>query len=176
MTPTPTAILASPFHGEFTVTQSFSYTHNGLDLYAQDSPAVHAVTNGEVIFVGVKPNGLGTQVLVEDECKRIWYYGHLASTTVRQSDYVHMGDTLGIQGSTGNSRGDHLHLACKGRNGYENPALILNIPTTIGEPLHYSPAVIAPAIVLSQSPKQIKATIAINGIEYKGTLRAKGGE
>jgi murein DD-endopeptidase MepM/ murein hydrolase activator NlpD len=37
-------------------------------------------------------------------------YGHLSSIAVHAGDTVHQGDTLGGEGSTGNSTGPHLHF------------------------------------------------------------------
>ncbi len=46
-----------------------------------------------------------------------WYFAHFESLDVGVDDWVTLGDSLGIQGTTGNSTGIHIHLVITPSNG-----------------------------------------------------------
>ncbi|MGJ3244921.1 MAG: M23 family metallopeptidase [Elainellaceae cyanobacterium] len=56
-------------------------------------------------------SGSGAGQIVEVNCGDFTYlFGHLDSTHVKAGQQVALGESIGIQGSTGRSSGDHVHL------------------------------------------------------------------
>ncbi|GAA1147842.1 hypothetical protein GCM10009651_35720 [Microbacterium natoriense] len=83
--------------------------HRGTDFVGY--VAVRAVADGQVKVVGT-PYGWsagGVQVWVQHD-GFLSRSMHLSSTTVRDGQYVHAGDQLGVMGRTGNVSGVHHHL------------------------------------------------------------------
>ena len=56
------------------------------------------------------PGGYGQFIEVACSDGHYWFMAHLASVSAAPGDVVRKGETLGIQGSTGNSTGEHIHL------------------------------------------------------------------
>ena len=130
--------MNSPFMGDFKVSQKFiPKVHDGLDLVALESAEVHATERGTVVYAGWENNddpkqGFGLYVCVRTTYKdrdAYVYYGHLSETKVRTGDEVKIMDVLGIEGSTGNSTGPHLHYEL--RRGFYKGAVVI-------DPLEYS--------------------------------------
>ncbi|GAA2469120.1 hypothetical protein GCM10009858_03030 [Terrabacter carboxydivorans] len=85
--------------------------HSGQDLVSQPGPGpVVAIGPGRVAFAGVSRNGYGNYVDVEHAGGVTSRYAHLARIDVRQGRPVTAGERLGVEGSTGTSTGNHLHL------------------------------------------------------------------
>lgn len=130
--------MNSPYNGNFFETQRYTHgKHDGLDLVGITHKDIHAVKPGKVVYAGWEnPNdqsqGFGQYVAIkEDNTNRIWYYGHLSEIKVNVCDTVGIGDIIGIEGTTGRSTGNHLHI-CVRENGTKGCDLdvstILNIP------------------------------------------------
>ncbi|MFC8501017.1 peptidoglycan DD-metalloendopeptidase family protein [Pedococcus sp. NPDC057267] len=88
--------------------------HTGQDLVSQPGPGpVVAIGAGRVTFAGTR-GGYGDVVDVEhvDEAGAhvVSRYAHLASLSVRAGQSVAAGQQLGVEGSTGDSTGNHLHF------------------------------------------------------------------
>jgi murein DD-endopeptidase MepM/ murein hydrolase activator NlpD len=82
--------------------------HDGLDFGVDYNTPIPAVVGGTVIFVGWY---YGNEVRIQDPSGRYVYrYAHLNDFSVNVGDYVQMGQTIGLVGSTGFSTGPHLHL------------------------------------------------------------------
>ena len=127
---TPGGALGSPAPGvpvkpmaSWTVTQEFGCTglvfeppygncahfRRGIDLAAAYGTPVVAVLPG--LAHVVRDNyGYGLHVLVEHVGGTVTLYGHLALITVADGAVVSEGQELGLEGSTGNSTGPHLHF------------------------------------------------------------------
>jgi murein DD-endopeptidase MepM/ murein hydrolase activator NlpD len=94
----------------------YPHFHSGLDLAAPMGTPVHAAAGGVVLFAGASSDaagrlvGYGRYVVVAHKNGYATLYGHLSSIAVHAGDTVHQGDTLGGEGSTGNSTGPHLHF------------------------------------------------------------------
>jgi murein DD-endopeptidase MepM/ murein hydrolase activator NlpD len=102
--------------------RGFTWYHNGVDLSTgvYGTPLV-AAQNGQVIFAGWDAYGGGFSVRL-NHC---WWvgtsYGHMQQIFVHVGQYVHKGDIIGLQGSTGNSTGPHVHFMVWWHNQYVNP-------------------------------------------------------
>ena len=82
--------------------------HQGIDIMAPRGTAVLAVAPGVISYVGVSRLG-GNVVFLRDGRENI-YYAHLDTQLVRDGEKVHIGDTIGTVGTTGNARGGPPHL------------------------------------------------------------------
>lgn len=128
--------LAIPIENFITTTSKFGYRdpiykdgvqisggklHSGLDLCGSLGSRVMAVKDGEVTYAGWQ-NGYGNCVEIKHiaEQGKIFYsfYAHMrnSSLCVQNGQNVITGQVLGIQGSTGNSTGDHLHFEIRTEN------------------------------------------------------------
>ena len=107
--------------GEFTYPQSgwlsFVYAtprpsgqHGALDICGVDRSAVVAARAGIVTWAGWDMSGYGNLVLVRHEDSYFTLYAHLSEIRVRSGRRVARGQTLGLEGSTGNSTGPHVHF------------------------------------------------------------------
>ena len=93
------------------VTGATTSLHNGVDLATPQSPVVTAAS-GTVTHAGDNGNGYGNHVIVDHGAGITSLYGHLASIdpAITGGAVVGVGQTLGIEGTTGWSTGIHLHF------------------------------------------------------------------
>lgn len=93
------------------VTGATTSLHNGVDLATPQSPVV-AAASGTVTHAGDNGNGYGNHVIVDHGAGITSLYGHLASIdpAITGGAVVGVGQTLGIEGTTGWSTGIHLHF------------------------------------------------------------------
>lgn len=131
--------MNSPYNGDFRVSQIYKHlVHDGLDLVGITHKEIHAVKSGLVIYAGWenpdnKKQGFGQYVKVKVGAD-VWYYGHLSEIKCKIGDVVKIGDVIGIEGTTGKSTGNHLHI-CVRRGGIKGAdydvSQILKIPNAV---------------------------------------------
>ncbi|WP_081756868.1 N-acetylmuramoyl-L-alanine amidase [Gorillibacterium massiliense] len=95
------------------ITQVSSF-HAGIDLVKSDQAPIPAFTGGRVIFAGAGATGsglggYGNVVAVRDASNRLQLYGHLNRVSVAAGADIKRGQVIGLQGSTGEAVGSHLH-------------------------------------------------------------------
>lgn len=93
------------------LTQSFggANDHPGIDLggaYGSNILAAHA---GTVIYAGWE-SGYGNFIQILHDDNVVTCYGHLSRILVGVGERVSTGQTIGYEGSTGESTGPHLHF------------------------------------------------------------------
>jgi TP901 family phage tail tape measure protein len=71
--------------------------------------AIPSPVPGRVTDVGNEP-GYGNYVSVQGEDGITWFFAHFKETFVKIGDEISEGMHLGLQGTTGNSTGEHIHL------------------------------------------------------------------
>ena len=111
--------------------------HRGLDMISEIGDRnVKAIMEGMVSFTGYDPNGFGNYISIiqKDGLKAL--YCHLESYQVQKGEKIKEGQIIGIEGTTGNSSGIHLHLEIR-KNPYQtndhiNPAEFLGIKNQRG--------------------------------------------
>ncbi|HEX9035690.1 MAG TPA: LysM peptidoglycan-binding domain-containing M23 family metallopeptidase [Ktedonobacterales bacterium] len=98
--------------------------HTGVDLAAPQGNVIHAAQAGQVIWAAYDAtNGLGWSVKI-DHCNHVsTVYGHMMRVLVHVGDFVDVGSPVGLEGSTGNSTGPHLHFMVEWNNLWVNPML-----------------------------------------------------
>ena len=129
--------LAMPIENFIAITSKFGYreahgvvhsNHTGIDLCGSAGSRIMAVQDGEVTHAGWQ-NGYGNCVEIKhtDEQGNVFYsfYGHMRdnSISVEKGQNVVTGQIIGIQGSTGNSTGDHLHFEIRTDSGSNKYAI-----------------------------------------------------
>ena len=82
--------------------------HTGIDFSAQGTPPVYTTARGKVIFAGWK-SGYGNTVIIDHGLGLTTRYAHLSSLLVKNGQKIDDRSTIGYQGSTGRSTGNHLH-------------------------------------------------------------------
>ena len=112
--PEPKATISQPF-GPSTfwfepAYGGYPHFHTGIDLVEPYGSAVYAADDGIVALVGNSSGGYGNYVVIAHAGGLDTLYGHLAAALVKVGQKVVQGQTIGVEGSTGNSTGPHLHF------------------------------------------------------------------
>jgi len=112
--PEPTSQISQPF-GPSTFWFEppygrFPHFHTGIDTVAPFGTQVLAADDGVVALVGTSSQGYGNYVILAHSGGLDTLYGHLATALVKVGDRVTQGQPVGLEGSTGNSTGAHLHF------------------------------------------------------------------
>jgi hypothetical protein len=144
--------------------------HTGVDLVADENDkTVYNINPGVVIrsrFIsgkkGADPDGWGNYVIVRQDDGHDVLYAHLYQVFVAEGKRVASGDSIGIQGTTGNSTGPHLHFEVWKGNWEDrndiNPAEYLGIKNTVG-------------LVELLKPKYYEEVeVEVNGVILKGLI------
>lgn len=105
----PNSLVWYPLSTPGVVTQGFSATHPGVDLYVPQGTHVHAATAGTVTFAG-PDSGYGNYVCITRDAYFRSCYAHLAYIYAHPGLHVLPGQTIGLSGMTGDATGPHLHF------------------------------------------------------------------
>jgi len=85
-------------------------SHNGVDIPLRVGDPVHAAFDGRVRYARFNTGGFGNMVIIRHHNGLETWYAHLTRNNVTAGDYVKAGQVIGFGGSTGRSRGAHLHF------------------------------------------------------------------
>jgi len=112
--PEPNARISQPF-GPSTfwfepAYGSYAHFHTGIDLVEPFGSPVYAADDGVVALVGSSGSGYGNYVVIAHAGGFDTLYGHLSTSLVQPGQRVTQGTAVGLEGSTGNSTGPHLHF------------------------------------------------------------------
>lgn len=118
--------------------------HTDIDLVAGEADKyVYSVGPGQVIRAryapgkGADPQGWGNYIIIRQDDGHDVLYAHLALVNVAEGEKVSGGQKIGLQGSTGNSTGPHLHFEVWKGSWEErqdiNPAEYLGIVNQVGK-------------------------------------------
>ena len=89
---------------------SYPHFHTGIDLVEPFGSPIYAADDGVVALVGKSSSGYGNYVVIAHSGGLDTLYGHLSTALVKVGQSVNQGQTIGLEGSTGNSTGAHLHF------------------------------------------------------------------
>lgn len=88
----------------------FKKTHNGLDIDLKTGDTIHSIFDGKVRYAQYNKGGFGNLVIVRHKNGLESYYAHFSKLLVKPGQDVKSGDVIGLGGSTGRSKGPHLHF------------------------------------------------------------------
>jgi murein DD-endopeptidase MepM/ murein hydrolase activator NlpD len=100
----PTSFWFEPPYG------GYAHFHTGIDLVEPFGSPVFAADDGVVALVGSSSSGYGNYVVIAHSGGLNTLYGHLSTALVKVGQVVTQGTVVGLEGSTGNSTGAHLHF------------------------------------------------------------------
>jgi murein DD-endopeptidase MepM/ murein hydrolase activator NlpD len=84
--------------------------HAGVDLAAPHGTPIRAAGAGTVTDAGWVFGGYGISVVVDHHNGYLTHYAHASEVKVSPGQGVSAGETIALEGSTGNSTGPHLHF------------------------------------------------------------------
>ena len=88
----------------------YPHFHTGIDLVEPFGSPIYAADDGVVALVGSSGSGYGTYVVIAHSGGLDTLYGHLSTALVKVGQLVTQGQPVGLEGSSGNSTGAHLHF------------------------------------------------------------------
>ena len=100
----PTTFWFEPPYG------TYPHFHTGIDMVEPFGSPVYAADDGVVALVGSSGSGYGNYVVIAHAGGFDTLYGHLSTALVKPGQQVTQGTPVGLEGSTGNSTGPHLHF------------------------------------------------------------------
>ena len=127
--PEPQATISQPFGPSQLVLEppynGYPHFHTGIDLVESFGSPVFAADDGIVALVGSSTSGYGNYVVVAHSGGLDTLYGHLSAALVKVGQTVTQGQPVGLEGSTGNSTGAHLHFELRINQKPVDPTLYL---------------------------------------------------
>ncbi|MDQ2786311.1 MAG: peptidoglycan DD-metalloendopeptidase family protein [Chloroflexota bacterium] len=93
-----------------TITSNFTSSHNGIDIATNAGTPLAAAQAGWIVYAAWTSDGLGNAVYIDHGNGFVTVYGHMQSIAVSVGQRVGKGQTIGLEGSTGNSTGPHVHF------------------------------------------------------------------
>ena len=113
--------VSSPFGTRVHPVFQKEFTHDGMDIVADEGEPVLAVMAGTVLETGFDANR-GNFVRIEHSDGLITLYAQMSEIAVAAGDAVGAGEQIGSVGNTGASTGAHLHLGLEKDGEYADPA------------------------------------------------------
>lgn len=97
-----------PIYGK--LFRGFMYTHKGLDIKLDKGDSIRAAFDGVVRYSKYNRGGFGNLVIIRHYNGLETYYAHNSKNLVKVNQMVKSGEVISLGGSTGRSRGPHLHF------------------------------------------------------------------
>lgn len=94
--------------------------HNGIDIPAYSGTPIIAVASGEVVLAKYS-SSYGNYCVIAHGNGYASLYAHCSKLKVSVGDYVSVGDTVALVGTTGWSTGNHLHFGFQRNEQWLNP-------------------------------------------------------
>lgn len=165
-----------PFKGDFRITKLYgtpppkgvTYStgkHSGVDLVGSGDKIVRAVLGGAVYASGYDPAGWGKYTVIRQSDGLFAIYAHMSKAYKSAGQVIREGDTIGVEGSTGQATGSHLHFELRKNYGDKwstiDPVPYLGLKNKVGK----------------AEVDEVKKTITINlnGVDKKVTAIESGG-
>ena len=104
--------------------------HEGIDIAAIAGSDIVAAADGVVTFSGYNNDGYGNLVIISHPQSNLTtLYAHNSTNYVRVGEKVERGEVIATVGSTGRSRGNHLHFEVLRDNVSLDPFDFMDIST-----------------------------------------------
>jgi murein DD-endopeptidase MepM/ murein hydrolase activator NlpD len=100
---------------------AFAHFHTGVDIAEPEGTPVLAADDGVVAAVGSGSTGYGNYVVLAHRDGMMTLYGHLQQALVAVGARIQQGQPIGLEGSTGNSTGPHVHFEVRVNNQFVDP-------------------------------------------------------
>ena len=98
--------------------------HMGQDFTGHSGTPIYASGSGRVAQAGWA-SGYGRLIMIEHGSGLSTRYGHLSRFNVVKGQQVRAGQVIGFMGSSGRSRGTHLHFELRVQGRAINPVYLL---------------------------------------------------
>ena len=112
--------VSSPFGYRIHPVLGIKKLHTGIDIPAPTGTPTVAVASGTVIYSGVQ-GSYGNTVMIQHDDGLVSLYAHNSSLVVKVGDKVKKGQVVSKIGSTGRSKGPHLHFEIRVNGTAQNP-------------------------------------------------------
>jgi murein DD-endopeptidase MepM/ murein hydrolase activator NlpD len=127
---TESPVIAWPLHGAITTYfgekgPHYHPTHTGIDISDGKHSPIKAYRAGTVIAAG-RDGGLGNRVIVDHGNGVTSVYGHMSVIYAQVGQQVDTTSTLGLEGTTGVSTGNHLHFEIRINGQAADPLLFIS--------------------------------------------------
>ena len=119
-------MLTSPFGNRTAPLAGASTYHQGVDLGAPRGASVYASRPGIVTVAGYS-NSAGNYVQINHQDGFSSIYMHLDTYCVSAGQVISGGQQIGTVGTTGISKGYHLHFGISYNGAYVNPCSYVNL-------------------------------------------------
>lgn len=120
ITPVAYSYVSSPFGYRWHPVTGEWAMHNGVDLPASKGTPIYATRSGYVT-IATYHRTAGNYVTINHQDGYSSVYMHMTRYVVSKGEYVKAGQLIGYVGSTGRSKGDHLHFGISYNGSYVNP-------------------------------------------------------
>lgn len=108
--------------------------HSGVDVPLHKGEPVYAAFAGKVRYAKFNSGGYGNLVIIRHSNGLETWYAHLSKLNVQPNEYVVAGAVIGLGGSTGRSRGPHLHFETRYHDLTFDPEFLIDFEN---DALHY---------------------------------------
>lgn len=173
--------MRMPYLGDFRISKLYgtpppkgmTYSagkHPGIDLVGVADKLVRAVNNGNVYKAGYDYDGWGKYIVIKQDDGLYAIYCHLQSAYKGAGSFVRAGDTIGLEGSTGKSTGNHLHFEL--RKNYSDkystidPAPYLGIENKVGMAKVVDDEMLKEVTIVLNGKTKVVNAIEKNGNNY----------
>jgi len=119
---TSSLYISSPFEWRTNPVTNRPELHKGIDIPAPYGTPIQAVMDGVVIESGYSASGYGNYVIIYHGNGMSTMYAHCSKRLVNTGAKVLQNQVIARVGSTGQSTGNHLHIAFIKDSTYYNPA------------------------------------------------------
>ena len=126
--------MSSPFGMRLDPFTGRPAVHTGIDMRGETGEPAHATAAGRVTIAG-REGGYGNMVEINHGNGLATRYGHLSKILVKPGQTVHIGDVVGLIGSTGRSTGPHLHYETRINGEAVDPQKFLRAGVRLGSAL-----------------------------------------
>ena len=103
--------------------------HQGVDIPMKSGDPIYASFSGKVRYSSYNTGGYGNLVIIRHENGLETWYAHLTKRNVEVDEYVSAGTVIGYCGSTGRSKGVHLHFEVRYCDQSFDPEHIIDFST-----------------------------------------------
>lgn len=103
--------------------------HHGLDIDLRTGDTVVAAFDGIVRYAQYNKSGFGNCVIIRHLNGLETVYAHLSKIDVQPNSFVTSGQSIGLGGNTGHSKGPHLHFETRYKDFSFDPEMYINVST-----------------------------------------------